>query len=366
MTQNGVESVQVGLGERSYAIDVGCDLLSRVGAQLAERFSARDACVVTNPVVGGLYGGVVEGSLQAAGFRVHRIEVPDGEAHKNLDTLATIYDRVLALRPERSWPIIAVGGGVVGDVAGFAAASLLRGMPFVQVPTTLLAQVDSSVGGKTGINHARGKNLIGAFYQPQWVVIDLDTLRSLPQREFLAGVAEVVKYGVILDAELFAYLEQNVDALLQQQPDVLRSVVARCCRLKADVVGHDERESGLRAILNFGHTLGHAIENLAGYGELLHGEAVAIGMVFAARLSQRLGATDAASAARVEALLRRAGLPVAIPPGLSGAALADAVAGDKKASGGKVKFVLMAGMGATRFESLGAAEIARYAEELRS
>lgn len=362
----GVEKVQVELGDRSYPIRVGSGLLPGVGESLAARFAVRHACVVTNATVAALYGAVVESSLAASGFAVHRIEIADGEIHKNLATLESIYDRILALRPERSWPVVALGGGVVGDIAGFAAATVLRGVPFVQIPTTLLAQVDSSVGGKTGINHPRGKNLIGAFYQPSEVVIDLDTLASLPRREFLAGFAEVVKYGVILDPELFASLEDRLDDVLRLDPVFLRAVVARCCRLKADVVGSDERESGLRAILNFGHTLGHAVENLAGYGALLHGEAVSIGMAFAARLSARLGVCEPDAAERVVALLARSGLPVAIPSDLASADLGAAVAGDKKVSGGKVKFVLMTGIGATRFEPLTAEAVAGHVEAIRA
>jgi len=360
------ETVQVQLGERSYPIVVGNGVIQQLGTELAVAFTARRVCVVTNPTIRALYGARVVGLLEASGFTVDVVEIPDGEAYKHIGTLSAIYDRILALKPERSWPIVALGGGVVGDVAGFAAATLLRGMPFVQVPTTLLAQVDSSVGGKTGINHDQGKNLIGAFYQPSSVWIDLDTLASLPRREFLAGLAEVIKYGVILDADLFALLEDETDAIVRMESDILRHVVARCCRLKADVVGADERESGMRAVLNFGHTLGHAVENLMGYGELLHGEAVAIGMVFAARLSAHLGACDAAAAQRVVDLLVRVGLPVEIPRQLADADLGAAVAGDKKMSGGQVKFVLMTGIGATRFERLGMEPIVRHVASVRA
>jgi 3-dehydroquinate synthase len=357
--------VVVELGERSYPIEVGTGLLAGLGRALAARFAARRVHLVTNPTVGALYGEAAVASLEAGGFEVTRVEMPDGEEHKHLGTFGRILDQLLETRPERSWPIVALGGGVVGDVAGFAAASLLRGVPFVQVPTTLLALVDSSVGGKTGVNHALGKNLIGAFYQPSIVLIDLDTLASLPRRELLAGLAEVVKTAVILDADLFALLENRLDGILALDPAVMGEVVAQCCRIKARVVTEDERESGLRAVLNFGHTLGHAVESLTGYSELLHGEAVAIGMAFAARLSQRLGACEAGDADRVVALLERAGLPVRIPASLASDALADAVAGDKKVSGGQVKFVLMTGLGTTRFERLGMAEIATHVAALR-
>ena len=360
-----LEAVTVEVGERSYPIDIGTGLLAGLGPAVAARFRAPRVHLVTNPTVGALYGGAAIASLEAAGFAVTLVEMPDGEEHKHLGTFGAILDRILDTRPERSWPVVALGGGVVGDVAGFAAASLLRGVPFVQVPTTLLSQVDSSVGGKTGVNHVRGKNLIGAFYQPGLVLIDLDTLASLPRRELLAGFAEVVKTAVILDAGLFSRLEERLDDVLRLEPGIMAEVVARCCALKAGVVTADERESGLRAVLNFGHTLGHAVESLTGYSALLHGEAVAIGMAFAARLSQRLGSCTADEADRVVALLARAGLPVRIPPALATEALADAVAGDKKVSGGQVKFVLMAGLGATRFERLGMADIAAHVASLR-
>ena len=360
-----LETVMVELGDRSYPIEVGTGLLASLGAELAQRLSASRVHLVTNPTVGALYAGAAVASLEASGFSVTRIEMPDGEEHKHLGTFAGILDELLVTRPERSWPIVALGGGVVGDVAGFAAASLLRGVPFVQVPTTLLAQVDSSVGGKTGVNHPRGKNLIGAFYQPSLVLIDLDTLGSLPRRELLAGYAEVVKTAAILDADLFALLEERLDETLALEPGVMADVVARCCRIKAQVVAADERESGWRAVLNFGHTLGHAVESLTGYRELLHGEAVAIGMAFAARLSQRLGACSTEDADRVVALLERAGLPVRIPATLATDALAEAVTGDKKVSEGRVKFVLMTAIGATRFERLSASDLAAHVDAVR-
>ncbi len=363
---NEGQVLQVDLGERSYPIHVGSGILDGIGAAVRRHCPAARVHLVSNANVAALYGDRVERSLVEHGFAVTRIEIPDGEEHKNLQTLSSIYDAILATKPERGWPVVALGGGVVGDVAGFAAATVLRGVPFVQVPTTLLSQVDSSVGGKTGINHAQGKNLLGAFHQPNLVWIDLETLASLPRRELLAGFAEVVKYGVILDAPFFAQLEEEAEVVLSLDPRSMAEVVLRSCALKAQVVGADERESGLRAILNFGHTLGHAIENLAGYGQFLHGEAVAIGMAFAARLSHRLGHCSEAEAERVVALLRRVGLPVDVPSGLSPDAVASAVAGDKKASGGRVKFVLMDGMGKTRFESLTAAEIAAHVTALAS
>lgn len=355
----------VELGERSYPIRVGSGTLDGIGAAMRQYCPARRAHVVTNPTVAALFGARVRNSLTAQGFDVTMIEIPDGEEHKRVETLASIYDAILATKPERSWPVVALGGGVVGDMAGFAAATVLRGVPFVQIPTTLLAQVDSSVGGKTGINHAQGKNLIGAFYQPTLVWIDLQTLASLPRRELLAGFAEVAKYGVILDAELFSQLEENLDAVLRLDPQRMAQVVLRSCALKARVVGEDERETGLRAILNFGHTLGHAVETLTGYSRFLHGEAVAIGMAFAARLSHRLGQATSTEAERVVTLLQRAGLPVVVPPELGTEALATAISGDKKSSGGRVKFVLMDGLGKTTFASLSAEELAAHVDALR-
>ncbi len=365
-TARTLAEVIVELGDRSYPIVVGTGLLERVGEFVSQRFPARRVHLVTNPTVGPLYADRVTSSLEAGGFEVTRIEMPDGEEHKHLGTYGAILDRMLETRPERGWPVVALGGGIVGDVAGFAAATLLRGVPFVQIPTTLLAQVDSSVGGKTGVNHARGKNLIGAFHQPGFVCIDLDTLKTLPQREFLAGYAEVVKTAVILDAELFELLEDRLEVLLAQDPAVLSDVVVACCRIKASVVAADERESGWRAVLNFGHTLAHAVESLTNYSEFLHGEAVAIGMAFAARLSVRLGACSQDDAERVVTLLARAGLPVALPPSLDTLDLVESVAGDKKVSGGKVKFVLMQGLGATRFERLSGPELAEHIAALRN
>ncbi len=359
-------TVTVDLGARSYPIVVGKGVLSSLGEEMRARLGGRHAHLVTNPTISALYEDAATDALESAGFTVHRIEMPDGEKHKTLGTYSSVLDQMLATRPERSWPVVALGGGVVGDVAGFVAASLLRGVPFVQVPTTLLAQVDSSVGGKTGVNHPQGKNLIGAFYQPSLVWIDLETLATLPRRELLAGVAEVIKTAAIRDGELFALLESRLDDVLALDEAVMRSVVARCCRIKADVVGADERESGLRAILNFGHTLGHAIENSMGYGELLHGEAVAIGMAFAARLSAEHGVCAGGEVRRLVELIERAGLPVTIPAELSSRALAEAVAGDKKVRDGKVTFVLLGGIGSTHLRPIAVDDIERSLDALRT
>jgi 3-dehydroquinate synthase len=347
-----VDTITVDLGVRAYPIIIGAGVLDDIGAQVRRVCGAGRVAIVTNPTVGQLYLSRVTRSLLAAGCDAVTVEIPDGEAHKNLATLALIYDRLLAAGIERRSPVIALGGGVVGDVAGFAAATLLRGLPFIQVPTTLLAQVDSSVGGKTGIDHPMGKNLIGAFYQPRLVLIDVDTLKTLPRREFVAGLVEVIKYGVILDAELFALLERQLTRVLALDTDLLRHVVRRSCELKAMVVHRDEREADYRAILNFGHTLGHAVENVTEYKHYLHGEAVALGMAFAATLSFVRGYCDRNTMERIVALLKRAGLPVELPVELIGRPLVRAVASDKKTSGGKIKFVCLAGLGQTRFEQL--------------
>lgn len=358
-----MQTLNVDLGERSYSICVGSGSLAGLGGGVQRLACGRRTAVVTNPVVASHYQEPVVHSLREARFEPAVIEVPEGEEHKNLASLAFLYDRFLEARLDRQSSVIALGGGVIGDLAGFAAATFLRGIPFVQVPTTLLAQVDSSVGGKTGVNHPRGKNLIGAFYQPRLVWVDVHTLRTLPRRELCAGMAEVIKYGVILAPDLFELLENEIDALLALRDDLLVRVVGQCCRLKADVVAADERESGYRAILNFGHTIGHAVEALTDYRQYLHGEAVAIGMAFASRLSAALGHCTPAVAERVVRLLQRAGLPVELPAELVGRHLALAVETDKKVAGGKVKFVCIEEIGRTRFHDLSGAEILRYAED---
>src|SRR5256886_1623931 len=323
--------VRVDLGARSYPVVIGAGLLAEVGPRLAAAGYRGRCALVTSERVGALYREPVAASLGQAGFAPVAVEIPDGEEHKNLAWLAVLYDRLLDAGVERRSPLIALGGGVVGDLAGFAASTLLRGLPLVQVPTTLLAQVDAAIGGKTGINHALGKNLIGAFHQPRLVVIDVTTLRSLPRREFVAGLAEVIKYGMIRDAELFGTLEARLDALLALDEGVLVPVVATSCRHKAAVVAADEREqSGERAVLNFGHTVGHALEVLTEYRGLLHGEAVAIGMVAAARVSRALGVCDAATVERLERLLRRAGLPLAIAAAAPAPALGLPLPSDNK------------------------------------
>jgi 3-dehydroquinate synthase len=356
-----LDVVRVELGDRSYPIIIGSGLLEESGRQLAAQLGTGAAAIVTNPTVGELYLERVETSLRHAGYHVTVVKVPDGEEYKNQASLALIYDRLLEARLDRASPVVALGGGVIGDLAGFAAATLLRGVPFVQLPTTLLAQVDASVGGKTGINHAAGKNLIGAFYQPRLVLIDISTLKTLPRRQLLAGLAEVIKYGVILDAELFATIETQLDRVLSLDDDLLRSVIQRCCTLKAIVVQRDEREADYRSILNFGHTLGHALEALTGYQRYLHGEAVAIGMAFAARLSFVRGYCNEETMQRIGQLLKRAGLPVEMPREFSTQQLTRVIESDKKVASGKIKFICVESVGRARFEHLPAPEVAALA-----
>jgi len=349
--------VQVPLGSRSYAIKVGGGLLSRLGAECAQLKLGQRCAVITDSNVGKKFAKAALKSLSASGFQPVLITVPAGEKSKRLAVVEKCYDQLAAHRLERKSFIVALGGGVVGDLAGFVAATYLRGIPFVQVPTTLLAQVDSSVGGKTGVNLKAGKNLVGAFYQPQLVLCDMDALKTLPKREYISGLAEVIKYGVIYDAVLFTQLERNLPKLLQRDVPTLRSVIARCCEIKADVVGQDETESGLRAILNFGHTIGHAIENSSGYGKFLHGEAIAIGQVAAAKLSQKILGLPSGDAGRIEQLFVHAGLPVKIK--LNAAQrkkLFAAMKLDKKVSGGEVKFVLANKIGRVEFACKVAAE----------
>ncbi len=333
----------VGLGERSYPIHIGPGLLDRA-ERLAPHVGGRRAIVVTNDTVAPLYADRLERTLVAAGATPGRIVIPDGEQFKTWQTLDAVFGALLEARADRRTILVALGGGVVGDLAGFAAASYQRGIAFVQVPTTLLAQVDSSVGGKTGINHPLGKNMIGAFHQPLAVLADTDTLSSLPEREFRAGLAEVVKYGAIRDAGFFAWLEANLDALLARDPAALAHAIHRSCEVKAEIVALDERESGPRALLNLGHTFGHAIETVQGYGAWLHGEAVAAGMAMAARFSVRLGRLRAADADRLVAFLGRAKLPTQ-PPRMPTAAWLEAMGRDKKNESGRVTLILLDALG---------------------
>ena len=337
-------TLQVDLGERSYPITIGQSILAN-GQRIVEAVSGERAAIVTNTVVGPLYLDGIARALRAAGKRVTEIVLPDGEEQKTWENLQRIYDGLLGDQCDRRTTVIALGGGVVGDMAGFAAATYMRGVPFVQVPTTLLAQVDSSVGGKTGINHPLGKNMIGAFYQPKVVIADTATLDTLPARELSAGLAEVIKHGAIIDADFFDWIESNIGQLMARDPDALAYAIKRSCEIKADVVRQDEREGGLRAILNFGHTFGHAIESGMGYGNWLHGEAVGCGMVMAADLSHRLGYIDAAARDRVSALVQAAGLPH-IAPDLGGARWLELMQVDKKNEGGQIRFILLRPLGA--------------------
>ncbi len=348
VTSSPVEQrVRIALGERSYGIAIGAGLLDDPVVFEAAR-AGSPALIVSNTTVAPLYAERLARQLRQRHAQVRQLALPDGEQHKSWETLNLIFDELLSSGADRKTTLYALGGGVVGDMTGFAAACYMRGVPFVQVPTTLLAQVDSSVGGKTAINHPLGKNMIGAFYQPLAVVCDLDLLKTLPARELSAGLAEVIKYGPIADMGFLDWIEANIERLSACDPTALAHAVRRSCEVKAEVVGQDERESGLRAILNFGHTFGHAIEAGMGYGAWLHGEAVGAGMVMAAELSRELGLVDAAFVQRLTALIDRAGLPT------RGAVIdADDNAGrylelmrvDKKAEGGEIRFVVIDGPG---------------------
>lgn len=333
-------SVTVNLGERSYPVIIGRGLLGG-GFDLVEYIVGSHCLVVSNETVAPLYLDVLVENL--GDKQVESIFLPDGEKYKTVATVESVLDKLVDGRANRDTTLIALGGGVVGDITGFAAACYMRGVSFIQVPTTLLAQVDSSVGGKTGVNHPKGKNLIGAFHQPRIVLIDTDTLATLPDRELRAGLAEVIKYGAIADTEFFGWLEDNLDALLAKEAEALARAIQRSCELKAEVVADDERETGRRAILNFGHTFGHAIEHCQGYGEWLHGEAIAAGMLMAAELS---GIVEAESG-RLRTLIERAGLPVR-PPAIGAEAMLDAMGLDKKALSKKLRFVVLDKLGDAR------------------
>ena len=358
------DQVRIELGDRSYGIAIGAGLLD-AGETYSLLPAATSALIVTNQTVAPLYADRLVRALEHRYPKVRTVVLPDGESHKNWETLNLIFDALLTHGCDRKTVMFALGGGVVGDMAGFAAASYMRGVPFVQVPTTLLAQVDSSVGGKTAINHPLGKNMIGAFYQPQSVVCDLDTLKTLPGRELSAGLAEVIKYGPIADMAFYDWIESHMDALLRRDPAALGHAVRRSCEIKAWVVGQDEREGGLRAILNFGHTFGHAIEAGMGYGQWLHGEAVGCGMVMAARLSADMGLIDDAFVHRLVTLVERAGLPTVAPVLDSkdnvGRYLA-LMRVDKKAEAGEIRFVLIDRPGHARIQSAPDDAVARVIE----
>ena len=351
-----MREITVPLPGRSYPILIGSGLLDRLGESLREAGISGAIALAQDAAVASTYGARALRSLEAAGYRVTSLPIPSGEASKSLAQLGALYDALAAAGLDRRAAVVALGGGVTGDLAGFAAATYLRGIDLVQVPTTLLAQVDSSVGGKTGIDLPAGKNLVGAFHQPRLVLIDPETLGTLPEREFRAGLAEVLKYGVIHDAELFRYLEANREAILAHQREELAHLIARSCEIKAEIVGQDERESGLRAVLNYGHTVGHAIEAVAGYGRYAHGEAVAIGMGAAGRLSRRVGWLPEEETRRIEELIRAYGLPLRLREPLSVEALLQAMRLDKKARSDELRFVLA--------RRIGQVELAAVPEEL--
>jgi 3-dehydroquinate synthase len=359
---DSIQTVRVELGERSYDIELGAGNLLEVGRFVADRCDASHAVVITDEHVEKPHAMLAAESVAQTATAVDLVVIEPGEQSKCVPTASELWEKLLDLGADRKTAVVAVGGGVIGDLAGFIAATYARGIPFFQVPTTLLAQVDSSVGGKVGINLPAAKNMVGAFLQPRGVLIDTATLATLPDSEYRAGLGEVVKYGVILDAALFEFLEVNAGRILRRDPAALRHVIARCCRLKADIVEQDEREvSGLRAVLNYGHTFGHALESLTGYGTLLHGQAVAMGMVCAARLAERLGRIDASVADRQQKLLAAFGLPTHLPE-VDADDILRAMMHDKKARHGELRFVLPTRLG--HAELVGGVEIEKIREVL--
>ncbi len=357
-----MQEIRVELGERSYGIFIGADTLKDLGEKVKGINPSRVA-VISNPTVYGLYGAVVSDSLKRAGLDAPVILIPDGEGYKELLWAYYLFGELLKQRLDRASALIALGGGVIGDITGFVASTYMRGISFVQIPTTLLAQVDSSVGGKTAVNHPLGKNMIGTFYQPRLVWADISTLKSLPKREFLAGMAEVIKYGVIWDEALFRFLEDNREKILNLDRHALEHIIKRSCEIKAEVVSRDEREGGLRAILNYGHTIGHALETATGYAAYLHGEAVAIGMYLEARLSSLLGHMDRGEVERVRSLIMAYGLPSEMQSDLDAEGILSSMRLDKKAVAGELKFILPEKIGSVKIK--GVADKARIIESLR-
>ncbi|MGC2061747.1 MAG: 3-dehydroquinate synthase [Thermodesulfovibrionales bacterium] len=345
-----MQTLKVELGERSYPIIIANGTLAGIGNALAESGYRGRLALISNPTVHDLYGKSVAASLKGAGFDLFEILVPDGEEHKSLASAEMIYTELLKSRLDRKSTLVALGGGVIGDLTGFVASTFMRGIDFIQVPTTLLAQVDSSVGGKTGVNHSLGKNMIGTFWQPRLVWIDVATITTLPRRDFLSGLAEVIKYGVIWDEEFFCFLEREREKILGLDSATLVRLISRSCEIKAEVVSKDERESGLRAILNYGHTIGHAVETATGYTRYLHGEAVAIGMLSAALLARLLGLIDRQQTDRIGALIRSYGLPVVIPDTVGVDDLLSCMQLDKKTVSGALTFILPEKIGAVRIE----------------
>jgi 3-dehydroquinate synthase len=359
-----MRSVRVDLGERSYPIRIGSGTLASAGSAIARSSAARHAVIVTVPGVGRRYGPTLRQSLADAGMRVSRITVPDGDATKNLDQLKRLYDELLRCRADRHSVLVALGGGMVGDLAGFAAASYLRGIQFVQVPTTVLAMVDSSIGGKVGVNLPQGKNLVGAFHQPRLVWIDIDVLHSLPKRQRACGLAEAFKKAAIWDAAFFARFERDAERLLELEPARLIPVIQGACRIKAEIVARDEREGDLRMLLNFGHTLGHAVEKLTGYAKVLHGEAITMGMVAAARRSEALGLSPPGTAGRIGSLAARLGLPTELPR-FPRSAYISVLRVDKKMRDARIQYVVPRGIGSGEVVRLTPEEIAPPAPRRR-
>ena len=364
-----MKSIRVNLPQQAYDITIAADGLNQLGQLIANLNLGKKVMVVSNPIIFQHYGEQAIASLQAAGFAVFSLTLPEGEQHKTLATVETIYNAALEHRLERSSTLVALGGGVIGDMTGFAAATWLRGINFVQVPTTLLAMVDAAIGGKTGVNHPQGKNLIGAFHQPRLVLIDPQVLQTLPEREFRAGMAEVIKYGVIWDADLFAQMEQSdrLRTLSEIEAGLLEEILSRSCQAKADVVSKDEKEAGLRAILNYGHTIGHAVESLTGYRLVNHGEAVAIGMVAAGQLAANLQLWNDLAPERQLNLIQKTGLPTQLPAQVDIAAILDALQTDKKVKAGRVRFVLPTQIGAaTVTDKVPTAEIEQVLQQMQA
>ncbi|MBI2340374.1 MAG: 3-dehydroquinate synthase [Deltaproteobacteria bacterium] len=353
-----MKTIRVPFGSRSYTITIGRGAVRDLPRGLKKHLPSGRFVVLTNRTIARLYRSRIERILKRT-KPLAWIVIPDGERHKNLKTVAGIYDRLVKVQADRKTGLVALGGGVVGDIGGFVAATWLRGIPYIQVPTTLLAQVDSSVGGKTGVDLRSGKNLVGAFYQPAWVLIDTDFLKILPRREFLCGLAEVVKYGVIRDKQFFGYLEKNIGKILNLDHNALERIIGRSLKIKAEIVSKDERERGLRSLLNFGHTLGHAVETLSGYRKIRHGEAVSRGMVYSAILSYERGLCPMAEVSRLYNLLRKTGLPVRWPA-YSKKAYARVMAADKKGVGKKIRYIGIRGIGRAAVLPLTAWEILRY------
>lgn len=358
-----MEKIRVELGERSYNIIIGSGLLKDIGEALGTFGFSSKVALISNPTVYGFYGKEVSAAIRASGHDLTEVLIPDGEEYKSLADTEKIYEALLKAKLDRKSALIALGGGVIGDITGFAASTYMRGIDFIQVPTTLLAQVDSSVGGKTGVNHPLGKNMIGAFWQPRLVWIDTSTLDTLPRREFLSGLGEIIKYGVIWDENFFAYLATNRDKILKLDPTALTHVIKRSCEIKAEVVSKDERESGLRAVLNYGHTIGHAIETITGYKKYLHGEAVAIGMHMEAKLSHQLGLIDNKAVTRIKVLIDSFELPSEIPGEIEMDDLIEKMQLDKKTVSGRMHFVLPETVGSVKIHSeITAEDIRKLAE----